>query len=69
VPGAGVRNPEFKERSVQEYRAKFEAMKSKAEIAAADGDEAGRLSYHHLANGWAQMIEHAKRRGRTGARD
>jgi hypothetical protein len=64
-----MRHPEFKESSVQEYRAKFETMKIRAQDAAARGDEAGRRSYSNLASGWEQMIEHAPRFGRTQSRD
>ena len=57
---------QFRHRSVEEYRAKFNDMKNKATIAADRGDQAGNRTYSTLAKGWEQMIEHARRYGRVG---
>jgi hypothetical protein len=40
------------ERSAKEYRQKCEEMKRKATIAHERGDEAAKLSYEKLAEGW-----------------
>ena len=55
---------QFKDRSAAEYRTKFEAIKAKADEAAERGDEVSQRSYSTMAEGWKQMMEHARRYGR-----